>query len=303
MKKQFVTAYRPTLVFATLMLVCALLTQFTSLTSATSPADSRHFAQKVNLALRRTAHHLLAERGDTTSRIQPVQQVDNRTFSIRLEQPFAYGRLPKLLQESFEVHAIKPDYDVAILDCATQKLQLGYNFRDLIEKHEIPCGGRQQDRGCYTLQVTFTALPDATQRASVWWLLGLGGLAVSVFYGARHWSTRAQKIPSMSAPVVNDPARLQIGQFSFDFANQLLLSSTGQQKLTYREAKLLHLFAINPNQLLERDFILKSVWEDEGVIVGRSIDVFVSRLRKLIQDDPAVRIVAVHGVGYRLEVG
>lgn len=302
MSRQFATTYRPALVISTLVLTGMLLTQFTSLTSATNQADSRHFAQKVNLALRRTAHHLLAERGDSTSRIQPVQQVDGHTFAIRLERPFEYGRLPALLQESFAVHAINSNYDVAILDCATQELQLGYNFLDLTQKHEVPCGGRQQGRGCYTLQVAFTALPDAPQPTSVWWLVGLGGLMVSVFYGARHWSVRTQHIRKVESSLGNNVAPLQVGQFRFDFTNQLLLSDTSQQKLTYREAKLLHLFAVNPNRLLEREFILKSVWEDEGVFVGRSVDVFVSRLRKLIQEDPTLRIVAVHGVGYRLEV-
>ena len=160
MGKQLATAYRPVLGFTALVLVGLLLSQFISPTSATSQADNRQFAQKVNLALRRTAHHLLIEQGDSTSRIQPVQQPATNTFSIRLERPFAYGRVPHLLQESFAVHAVRANYDVSILDCATRELQLGYNYRDLIEQHEVPCGGRQQGRGCYTLQVTF-ALPEA----------------------------------------------------------------------------------------------------------------------------------------------
>ena len=87
-----------------------------------------------------------------------------------------------------------------------------------------------------------------------------------------------------------------------DVENQLLYSANTQHNLTFREAKLLHLFIKHQNQVLDRDFILKSVWEDEGVTVGRSIDVFVSRLRKLLQEDTSLKIAAVHGVGYRLEV-
>ena len=73
--------------------------------------------------------------------------------------------------------------------------------------------------------------------------------------------------------------------------------------LTFRETKLLRLFATNPDRLLERDVILRQVWADEGVLVGRSVDVFVSRLRKKLAADPSVGIAAVHGVGYRLETG
>ena len=82
----------------------------------------------------------------------------------------------------------------------------------------------------------------------------------------------------------------------------MLTSGPNQHKLTYREAKLLQLLANHPNQVLERDQILKLVWEDEGITVGRSVDVFISRLRKLLAEDPTLRITAVHGVGYRFEV-
>ena len=75
-----------------------------------------------------------------------------------------------------------------------------------------------------------------------------------------------------------------------------------RHELTFREAKLLRLFASNPGELLERDQILQQVWEDEGVQVTRSVDVFISRLRKKLVADPSVGIVAVHGVGYKLEL-
>ena len=58
----------------------------------------------------------------------------------------------------------------------------------------------------------------------------------------------------------------------------------------------------HPGQLLERERILREVWADEGILVGRSVDMFVSRLRKKLAADPTVGIAAVHGVGYRLEL-
>jgi len=72
--------------------------------------------------------------------------------------------------------------------------------------------------------------------------------------------------------------------------------------LTYREAKLLNLFVLHQNQVLERSFILENVWADEGILVGRSIDMFVSRLRKLLRNDERIQLLAVHGVGYKMEV-
>ncbi|MBK8042565.1 MAG: response regulator transcription factor [Haliscomenobacter sp.] len=93
------------------------------------------------------------------------------------------------------------------------------------------------------------------------------------------------------------------GQSRLDVAGQVLECGGLRQDLTFREAKLLRLFVTHSGQLLEREFILTQVWADEGVLVGRSVDVFVSRLRKKLSADPSVSIVAVHGVGYRLETG
>jgi DNA-binding response OmpR family regulator len=100
---------------------------------------------------------------------------------------------------------------------------------------------------------------------------------------------------------------LKFGNSTFDTQNQTLLTLPKEgagikTELTYREAKLLYFFCRHKNKLLERDTILKAVWEDEGIIVGRSIDVFVSRLRKLLKDNPSVRFANIHSVGYRFEV-
>ena len=72
--------------------------------------------------------------------------------------------------------------------------------------------------------------------------------------------------------------------------------------LTFRENKLLSFLASQPNEVLKRADILAAVWEEEGVIVGRSLDVFISRLRKLLKPDSTVQIKTIHGIGYRLEL-
>lgn len=93
-----------------------------------------------------------------------------------------------------------------------------------------------------------------------------------------------------------------IGSLVCDFANQQIRSTNKVQDLTNKEAKLLKLFCVNQNQVISRDAIQKAIWEDEGYFVGRSMDVFISRLRKFLKDDPAVTIINVHGVGYKLEI-
>jgi hypothetical protein len=284
------------------VLLCFVLVWSFWRANASSLGREHRSPEKINLALRRTAHHLLAEAGDSTVRIPPVQQTGQETWLVRFERPFDYDRLPVLLQASFDLHDIRETYDVAVLRCADGELQLGYNAQDYASDSTVPCGGRDVEAGCYNLQVTFATVPPQNDPLlpGMLGLFLLGGLLVVAVWV---WKKRRPVPPSDPETAAVETPWLPFGNSRLDVANQVLLCGAVRHELTYREAKLLHLFAGSPNQLLERGHILQQVWADEGVLVGRSVDVFVSRLRKLLRDDPSVRIVAVHGVGYRLEVG
>lgn len=253
--------------------------------------------EKTNLALRKAAHLLLTESGDSTTRIPPVRNVAQDVWQVEFPHSFDYDRLPKLLDSSLKEHGIGRSYDVAILTCKDMELTLGYNARDLNDAGEAPCTGGTMPEDCYILQVMFAAETQAGSKVLL--ALCLAGLFVSAFFMAK--SLKKQSIQAPLQAVEPENGLIAIGQAQLSISNLTLISGNKRQQLTYREAKLLHLFATHPNQLLERSFILENVWQDEGIMVGRSVDVFVSRLRKLLQDDPTVRIVAVHGVGYRLE--
>jgi len=69
-----------------------------------------------------------------------------------------------------------------------------------------------------------------------------------------------------------------------------------------KENKILLILAQSPNTVIERARLQKEIWEDEGVIVGRSLDMFISKLRKKLEIDPSIQLVNIHGKGYRLEV-
>lgn len=255
---------------------------------------------KINLALRRTAHQLLRAAGDSTSQIPAVDQPNDRTFRVVLGRAFNYDRLPNLLQESLRLHQLTDTYDVAVLDCERGDLQLGYSVIDLLNNKSITCGGRSMTAGCYTLQVTFAPSAPPEPPGLPWSFYVLNGLLASILALVWYWS-RPVHVPEKK-PASPLATQLHFGKSSFDEDQFTLTSGPNTHKLTYREAKLLRLLASHPNQVLERDQILKLVWEDEGITVGRSVDVFISRLRKLLAADPTVRIAAVHGVGYRLEV-
>ena len=104
-----------------------------------------------------------------------------------------------------------------------------------------------------------------------------------------------------SAGVSQKGETFQLGQYSFDSHNYMLSNSTGTKSLTQKEAEVLKLLCINKDRVLKREEILNSVWGDDDYFMGRSMDVFISKLRKYLKEDPAVQIVNYHGVGFRLE--
>lgn len=92
----------------------------------------------------------------------------------------------------------------------------------------------------------------------------------------------------------------KIGTFDFDYSNLTLSREGKTDTLTQREADLLRYFARTPNQVLKRSDILLRVWGEDDYFLGRSLDVFVSRLRKYLKADPDIRLENVHGVGFKL---
>ena len=88
----------------------------------------------------------------------------------------------------------------------------------------------------------------------------------------------------------------------FDAKNRKLTLNDINIDLTGTESRVLRIFALSPNEVIERNRIQKEIWEDEGVIVGRSLDMFISKLRKKLELDERVKIVVIRGIGYRLEV-
>ncbi len=93
-----------------------------------------------------------------------------------------------------------------------------------------------------------------------------------------------------------------LGHFKFDSNNLTLTSPQGEQRLTRKEANLLQLLCQHKNMLLSREVALETVWGENDYFIGRSMDVFITKLRKYLKTDPEVNIINVHGIGFKLEV-
>ena len=96
--------------------------------------------------------------------------------------------------------------------------------------------------------------------------------------------------------------KFKIGEFDFDSTNLLLKIGDVEKRLTRKESSLLKLLCENKNKLLPREVALETVWGENDYFIGRSMDVFIAKLRKYLKLDPRVRIINIHGIGFKLEI-
>ncbi|MCF2506625.1 response regulator transcription factor [Dyadobacter sp. CY107] len=95
----------------------------------------------------------------------------------------------------------------------------------------------------------------------------------------------------------------QVGQYSFDYSHQQLSAYDKSVRLTSKESELLRLFCQNLNQPISRSFALKTIWGDDSYFNARSMDVYITKLRKYLREDTSIQIMNLHGEGFKLMVG
>ena len=127
----------------------------------------------------------------------------------------------------------------------------------------------------------------------------LGGLSFLAFVGFIFF--RPVK-PRRVLPDGQYTTVFTLGSVLFDAKKRQLIVNKDTIDLTGTETRLLLIFASSPNQTIERSRLQKEIWEDEGVIVGRSLDMFISKLRKKLEPDPNIKIVNIRSKGYKLEI-
>lgn len=97
------------------------------------------------------------------------------------------------------------------------------------------------------------------------------------------------------------PTQYRIGTYEFDYENLTLTGAEESRTLTQKEADLLRFFLDHPNQVIKRSAILEQLWGEDDYFMGRSLDVFISRLRKYLRNDEELKIENIHGVGFRFK--
>jgi Transcriptional regulatory protein, C terminal len=261
-----------------------------------SGSDNFDFARR-EILLRRIGHEILLQSGDSTSRVLPVKKIAGNEYQISFENAFTFQpeTLVNTTQRFLAKDPLASDYVVNVLNCANASVAYGYAISKNKKDDIVACIGRRQPLACYMINIKFkpTGIITAKNRYL------LGSLAVLAFVGFIF--LRSVK-PRKDLPDSQHTGIFTLGSMSFDAETRKLMINGKTIDLTRTETRVLRIFALSPNEGIERSRLQKEIWEDEGVIVGRSLDMFISKLRKKLEFDPNIKIVVIRGKGYKLEI-
>ncbi len=251
---------------------------------------------KQEILLRKIGHELLLQSGDSTSRVLPVKKLPGNEYQIRFQNEFRFNAdsLVNTIRRSLSKDNLAQDYIVNVINCSAGDVIFGYAVLGTEKNDIIPCMGRDQPISCYMIDIKFQnrGITD-TQKGLIGGIPFLAFIGLMVFRSNRRKKLYAAKPGNQS---------IGIGSMFFDPQKRNLIVDHTIIELTSKESQILLIFAQSPNQIIERGRLQKEVWEDEGVIVGRSLDVFISKLRKKLENDPDVRLTNIHSKGYMLEI-
>ncbi|MBC3788696.1 winged helix-turn-helix domain-containing protein [Spirosoma utsteinense] len=259
--------------------------------------------EKVLVTMRQIGHELLLASGDSTSWVGPIEEVDERTFLIRFQRPFAFkpASLVAIIHRHLQQNQGSLDYLVEVSQEKRNTVAYSYEVHQPLNPRTIACLTRRPPRGAYTIKIQFAQPP--VQTASIGSVVYLAWLLLPVLLIGIGWRLVNRKtLPSAPVEPVVPLHLVYLGPLTFCLEKQILRLGANRIELSSKESKLLKVFAISPNVVIDRNRLMEQVWGEEGVFVGRSLDVFVSRLRKKLQPAPTVRIVNSHGRGYKLEI-
>lgn len=250
------------------------------------------------LVMRQIGHTLLLHSGDSISRVLPVKKLSNTTFEIEFQSKFSFipDTLVNVVRKNLATGFLPLQYNVSVLDCSSNELV--YGFEISTRTNLVPCAGRTQPTGCYKIQLTFLEPVTTENPMSLGYIvvISLTNLIAVALAGKILFKRKIIKAqPEITGTFI------EIGKYSFYPDKKVLLINEQTIELSDKESSLLTIFASNQNQLVERDRLMKEVWENEGVFVGRSLDMFISKLRKKLKHDPALQFVNIHGKGYKLQ--
>ena len=280
---------KPFILLGSSIMIIVILISAVSSVNQKDEIPENHF----EVVLRDLGHQLLLSAKDSTSRVMPVKKLNDNKYQISFQNHFSFisDSLINLVQRTFQKNGLAKDYIVNLRNCKKEETVFAFEINsqggDL-----TPCRGRTLETGCYVIEVDL--LKKNKFNYFLLWLLIIP-LSVIGFYAKDKFRKKAVK-----ESIVDNNDYIPLGNYRFYADNNALTIEQKNITLSEKETKALKIFAENINQIVEREKLMKEIWEDEGIVViSRNVDVLVSKLRKKLSDDNSIKFINVPGRGYK----
>lgn len=179
-------------------------------------------------------------------------------------------------------------FDICILDIMMPEMD-GFALAELIRQHNE------------NIPILFLTARSAQEDKIKGFRLGADDYIVKPF-NIEELVLRIEVFLKRNGKKTDSSSLFELGAYKFDYANLLLSFNSSSHKLTRREADILWFLIRNKNQLVKREDILMQFWGSDDYFLGRSLDVFISKLRKYLSQDNNIKIANFHAVGFKLEI-
>ena len=262
-----------------------------------SSDKNKEFSEIAKVSIREIGHKLLLANQDSTSLVLPIKKLEPYKYQLSFEQDLSINPegLVSIIKNSFQKSGLPQNYRIEVIHCNDNEVAYSYEVKLSQENDIIPCKGRDLPKSCYLINVRFTNMPKTNfidYKLIYIPLLGILMLTAILLFKRKEKENYRN----------TDNNYTSIGSFHFYPEQNKLIKASEEISLSRKECELLAIFIAHPNQVIKREELTKKVWEDHGVIVGRSLDTYISKLRNILKEDSSIKISNVHGVGYKLEI-
>ncbi|MDX1700924.1 MAG: winged helix-turn-helix domain-containing protein [Melioribacteraceae bacterium] len=271
--------------------------------------------KRIEVAMRMIGHEVLLCLGDHTSRVLPIEKIESlknsNGYRILFEAKIGFDPddIVSIIDRVMKENELSTGYLVEVEQCETKDVVHSFLVGNDTKSHIIPCKGRALPKDCYSLIITIlnknllensmignTVHPSSDLNANTGSpiktvLVITPILLLMVFVG---FFLRSKNPGNL------DPNLILMGESQFDRKNMSLTVGGKRVELSHKESELLSLLYKSANTPLKREDLLNRIWGDEGDYIGRTLDVFISKLRKKLEADSSVKIVNIRGFGYKL---
>jgi len=247
--------------------------------------------ETINVSLRDIGHKLLLQNNDSTSLVLPIKKKSDDWFEISFGSKISISpvSLTKTVNDAFNKLKLPANYIVEVRNCELNEIVYSYKVSVKETETTIPCLSRNLPKACYTLNIKFLSSSKNSFRLITYSIL-IGILIILFFL----FNRKKRKNNINTSYTINKDV--------LNVEERILTLNDIDIPLTEKEVEILTLFFNKPNEVISREELQKEIWENKGVIVGRSLDTYISKLRKKLNTNSSIKIINIRGIGYKMDI-